>query len=121
MTSPRMCEKCHDIKPPRAHHCSLCERCILRMDHHCIWLGTCIGEHNYKSFILILVYAMALCAFYVLSSFRIMHLLVRLLSSKTIPLACDPPKPETHLSLSRLYRCMVLDPLFYGIFYLELD
>lgn len=29
------CQKCCAIKPDQAHHCSVCRRCILRMDHHC--------------------------------------------------------------------------------------
>ncbi|XP_008581464.1 PREDICTED: probable palmitoyltransferase ZDHHC20 isoform X5 [Galeopterus variegatus] len=31
----RYCEKCQLIKPDRAHHCSACDTCILKMDHHC--------------------------------------------------------------------------------------
>lgn len=27
----RFCEKCQCIKPPRAHHCSTCHRCINKM------------------------------------------------------------------------------------------
>lgn len=27
----RFCEKCNCVKPPRAHHCSTCRRCINRM------------------------------------------------------------------------------------------
>jgi len=33
---PRYCERCESIKPDRAHHCSVCHKCILRMDHHCL-------------------------------------------------------------------------------------
>ena len=30
----RYCDKCKCIKPDRAHHCSVCQSCVLRMDHH---------------------------------------------------------------------------------------
>ena len=30
----RYCEKCVSIKPDRSHHCSVCEVCTLKMDHH---------------------------------------------------------------------------------------
>lgn len=35
----RFCRKCRILKPDRAHHCSNCGRCVLKMDHHCPWLG----------------------------------------------------------------------------------
>jgi len=28
------CGKCNGLRPPRAHHCMVCGRCILKMDHH---------------------------------------------------------------------------------------
>ncbi|XP_066312941.1 uncharacterized protein [Miscanthus floridulus] len=28
----RYCQKCSHYKPPRAHHCCVCKRCVLRMD-----------------------------------------------------------------------------------------
>ena len=30
-----MCSRCNGFKPPRAHHCSQCDRCVMKMDHHC--------------------------------------------------------------------------------------
>ncbi|CAJ0651495.1 3481_t:CDS:2, partial [Entrophospora sp. SA101] len=29
----RRCDRCNDVKPDRCHHCSECDKCILRMDH----------------------------------------------------------------------------------------
>lgn len=50
------CARCLNGKPPRCHHCSICQRCVLKMDHHCIWVVNCVGARNYKFFLLFLLY-----------------------------------------------------------------
>ena len=57
----RFCKKCQSPKPDRAHHCSTCKRCVLKMDHHCPWLATCVGLYNYKPFLLFLIYTSLFC------------------------------------------------------------
>jgi palmitoyltransferase ZDHHC2/15/20 len=57
----RFCKKCQARKPDRAHHCSTCRTCVLKMDHHCPWLATCVGLHNYKAFLLFLIYTTLFC------------------------------------------------------------
>lgn len=44
MYAPNYCNHCKHWKPPRAHHCGVCQRCTLRMDHHCPFTGNCIGS-----------------------------------------------------------------------------
>ncbi|KAK3016408.1 hypothetical protein RJ639_007055, partial [Escallonia herrerae] len=66
----RYCQKCSHYKPPRAHHCRVCRRCVLRMllalelkDHHCIWMNNCVGHANYKVFFVFVVYAVIACIY----------------------------------------------------------
>mmetsp|Transcript_53933 Transcript_53933/g.101111 ORF Transcript_53933/g.101111 Transcript_53933/m.101111 type:complete len:409 (+) Transcript_53933:50-1276(+) len=66
--APNWCTKCANWKPPRSHHCSMSQRCVLRMDHFCPFTGNCIGANNHGHFILFyifsflgLLYSLVLC------------------------------------------------------------
>ncbi|KAJ8686787.1 hypothetical protein QAD02_022581 [Eretmocerus hayati] len=45
-----ICKKCIKPKPPRTHHCSVCNKCVLKMDHHCPWFNNCVGHYNHRYF-----------------------------------------------------------------------
>ena len=40
--------------PPRAHYCRTCRKDVLRMDHHCALLNTCIGHRNHHYYLRLL-------------------------------------------------------------------
>ncbi|RXW18095.1 hypothetical protein EST38_g7766 [Candolleomyces aberdarensis] len=47
----RYCDKDGFLKPYRAHHCRNCGTCVLKYDHHCPWIGQCVGARNHKFFL----------------------------------------------------------------------
>lgn len=73
----RVCHWCFKAKPDRSHHCSQCNRCVLKMDHHCPWVANCIGFYNYKFFICVLFNCALTCWMIVCTSYPVIVMACR--------------------------------------------
>ncbi|XP_075733485.1 uncharacterized protein LOC119176272 isoform X1 [Rhipicephalus microplus] len=57
----QFCYICEVKVGNRSKHCSSCNKCIEKFDHHCKWLNNCVGSRNYKYFAVCVASALTAC------------------------------------------------------------
>jgi len=78
MVNLNYCYTCFHFRPPRTSHCAECDNCVEIFDHHCLWMGTCVGKRNYKYFYYLLslvtilcLISLTSCIYYLINYFKI--------------------------------------------------
>ena len=110
----KICSTCNIVRPFRSSHCKDCDNCILRLDHHCPWIGGCIGKRNYIFFYFYLLF-LNLNSFFILviSSLSIydkFNISKSFLDNKIILLHCLP-------SFFTIFYLLIIIFFTIGLFY----
>ena len=95
----RTCRTCHLPKPARSKHCSICNACVAKHDHHCIWVMNCLGMKNYAFFIGLLLSLSVLLSYGAWLSYVLLDTLLQ----ETLLRRADGPRGRSHWSIGRTW------------------
>ena len=76
-----VCPHCHSVHAARTRYCRRCRMCVRRYDHHCLITDTCIGQSNYRVFLLAVTSALVTAC---LGTYLCYHLVLALLAVQPV-------------------------------------
>eukprot|EP01135_Chromosphaera_perkinsii_P012105 Nk52_evm43s2579 gene=Nk52_evmTU43s2579 len=65
----KWCNTCLLFRPLRAKHCGMCDACVAKFDHHCPFVGNCVGANNHKPFMWYIVTLDAMAFMYIYATY----------------------------------------------------
>jgi palmitoyltransferase ZDHHC9/14/18/palmitoyltransferase len=73
MENQSYCDKCQVYFNPnnKVSHCNLCGVCVEGIDHHCVWVGKCVGKKNIKTFYGLLISVGSIYTLLIITVFQI--------------------------------------------------